>query len=323
MRNARTLATQRCGTEAILDAGSRCCGEGGLLAAPVDVEVLVIPKQWHCPDGCSFSPVYDGRIGQCGVCGLGRTLNAGAAAEAQDYLNATSEQREFKRNYFRRLHARALRDLAPGRVLDIGCSDGLLLDVLSEAGWQTLGIDAYRDTPPRADVLSGNFLQNAISGRFDLITAVHSFEHLDDPVATLERCASLLHPGGRLFIVVPNFAGWWSRAAGPRWPWLNPADHRFHYTEGAMRRLLEQNGFVLLSVRTWSRFTPSIAQMYLSERGFFEGVWCRWRLLRSAAFRISAAVRRPANVLCDVLGRGAELQVLAVRAASVVEERSR
>jgi len=40
--------------------------------------------------------------------------------------------------------------------------------------------------------------------RYDNIFLIQVLEHLDDPVAILQRCVSWLNPGGRILVTVPN-----------------------------------------------------------------------------------------------------------------------
>lgn len=264
----------------------------------------------RCPDECLFVSCYP-EITRCEVCGLGKTVASGKPAQAQDYRNLTAEGRATKTRYFRALHRRFLKTLPPGALLDVGCSDGLMLDVMAMLGWRVLGTDAFDNPDARPDIVMGDFLHADLSGPFDLITLIHSFEHMADPTATLDRCAQLLRPGGHLFIAVPNFSSEWSKATGVNWPWLNVNDHRFHYTAETLNRLLPQHGFKVLLLKTYSGFAPSIPQVYLSEQRVFEHLLLRWRPLRSMVFRLSAMMRIPGGLLADILDCGAEIQILA------------
>ena len=43
-----------------------------------------------------------------------------------------------------------------------------------------------------------------IADKVDAIFLIHTLEHVDDPVGLLKRCRGWLHPGGKLFVAVPN-----------------------------------------------------------------------------------------------------------------------
>lgn len=140
---------------------------------------------------------------------------------------------------------------------------------------------------------------------------IHSFEHMDDRRATLFKCRSLVKQAGRLLIVVPNFGGWWSRAMGGDWQWLNVDDHPYHYTREALTRLLDQTGLRILACRTTSMFAPSLPEVILSANKVFDWFGIRWRPARSALYRLSRLAGVLCNPIADFAGEGAELQVLA------------
>jgi SAM-dependent methyltransferase len=50
----------------------------------------------------------------------------------------------------------------------------------------------------------GDFLDAPLEGRFDVITCNDVIEHVLAPRTAIERMASLLNPGGALFMMVPN-----------------------------------------------------------------------------------------------------------------------
>lgn len=246
-------------------------------------------------------------VAVCQVCGLGRSSETVAAPQQRDYLGSDREGIKTARPLH--LYRAFIRGRQPGSLLDIGCSDGALLDIAAAEGWRVLGID------PQAQgsrcVVRAEFPECHIAGRFDFVTLIHSFEHMDNPCATLRKCRAVIAPGGRLLIVVPNFGGWWSRIMGRNWQWLNVGDHRYHFTRHAMVRLLDQAGFRIEVCRTCSTFAPSLPEMALTVKRVFDWPWVRWRPVRSALYRFSRCAGAACNPLADLVGQGAELQVLA------------
>src|SRR5882724_11743220 len=100
---------------------------------------------------------------------------------------------------------------------------------------------------------------------FDNITLFHVLEHVPDPVKLVQRCNTLLRPGGVLTIAVPNDVLAWTSAFkkfGKKLG-LRPFEkfspvlgiskagsskeiHLSHFTPSVLRRLLEQAGFAIL-----------------------------------------------------------------------------
>jgi SAM-dependent methyltransferase len=78
----------------------------------------------------------------------------------------------------------------------------------------------------------------------DAVVLWHVLEHMDDPLATLERLGSWLRPGGTLLVGVPNAASAQARIAGPGWLHFDAPRHRVHLTPDGLTRLLARAGMV-------------------------------------------------------------------------------
>jgi SAM-dependent methyltransferase len=96
---------------------------------------------------------------------------------------------------------------AAPRILDYGCGVGHLLACARERGWDAFGYDvsAAAVAACRGRKLAAtDQIDEVRSRRFDVVTMSHVFEHVTDPGAVLDVCASVLEPGGAVFIEVPN-----------------------------------------------------------------------------------------------------------------------
>ncbi|PIQ23293.1 class I SAM-dependent methyltransferase [bacterium (Candidatus Blackallbacteria) CG17_big_fil_post_rev_8_21_14_2_50_48_46] len=102
--------------------------------------------------------------------------------------------------------------LKPGKALEMGCMHGEFTSLLAalypdltvvEAAAQF--IEATRQRVGKAVVFKQSLFETFESEeRYDAIFLLHVLEHLDHPVAVLEKAKSLLSPTGRLFLIVPN-----------------------------------------------------------------------------------------------------------------------
>jgi ubiquinone/menaquinone biosynthesis C-methylase UbiE len=100
-----------------------------------------------------------------------------------------------------------------GRVLDIGCGDGLLLQRLAPFAQQVVGIDPDTKTIARAQtrlaatsnvlLINGDFLAMPVPSqeeRYSTVICVATLHHMDLRTALL-KMSQVLAPGGRLLII--------------------------------------------------------------------------------------------------------------------------
>ena len=112
--------------------------------------------------------------------------------------------------------------LRDANVLDVGCGGGLLSEALARAGAQVTAIDLApnllkvarlhglelaQDEPGiKIDYreMAAEALAEDMPGMFDAITCMEMLEHVPEPGSVIQACATLLKPGGRLFLSTLN-----------------------------------------------------------------------------------------------------------------------
>lgn len=107
--------------------------------------------------------------------------------------------------------------LQDAAVLDVGCGAGLLSEALAQSGARVTAIDLAPDLVRVAKLhrlesgvevdyrlQSAEALAAQMPGAFDAVTCMEMLEHVPDPGAILAACATLLKPGGRLFVSTLN-----------------------------------------------------------------------------------------------------------------------
>ncbi len=126
-----------------------------------------------------------------------------------EYFDGVREPRRIRGDFGER--NRALRNVLvlmnsnvkrPNRCLDVGCSQGHFLARIRDwsFGVETVGYDLYNDPDAIRDVITG---KSEVTGEFDLITCIHTLEHIHDPMAELEWMNSLLADDGILMLELP------------------------------------------------------------------------------------------------------------------------
>lgn len=95
------------------------------------------------------------------------------------------------------------------RVLDVGCGDAALFDVLPE-DVTYLGIDPELEVAPRSArmrLVRGSFPDDVPRGEaFDVVTVLAAFEHVPDDAQQvfIRACHGLLVEGGALVLTIPH-----------------------------------------------------------------------------------------------------------------------
>ena len=111
-----------------------------------------------------------------------------------------------------------LAPLAGQRVLDIGCGGGILSDSMARKGADVTGIDLSTKALRVAQLhaleagtkgvsyreISAEALAQEEPAGFDVVTCMEMLEHVPDPASVVRACATLVKPGGWVFMSTIN-----------------------------------------------------------------------------------------------------------------------
>lgn len=113
-------------------------------------------------------------------------------------------------------HSQIVKQCGEGRglrLLDVGCARGHLSAVLASQGWRVTGIeydaaDAAVARDKGIDVIVGTAedAMGTMNEKFDVIVFADVLEHFVHPEDVLSQARTLLAPGGRVMISIPNVA---------------------------------------------------------------------------------------------------------------------
>ena len=137
------------------------------------------------------------------------------------------------------------------RILDVGCGSGSLLYSLKELGFsRLLGIDPYNDKA--IQYKNGLEIQkkevHEVEGKWDVVMLHHTFEHIDNPLETLQLIANLLTPNGRCIIRIPIVPSYVWEHYGVNWVQLDAPRHLFLHSVKSMNILTGQCGLKMQNV---------------------------------------------------------------------------
>lgn len=107
--------------------------------------------------------------------------------------------------------------LAGKKVLDIGCGGGILSESMAIKGAMVTGIDLSEkalgvaklhlyESGVQVDyrLQSAEALAQEAPSSFEVVTCLEMLEHVPDPASTVLACATLVKPGGQVFLSTLN-----------------------------------------------------------------------------------------------------------------------
>jgi len=155
---------------------------------------------------------------------------------------------------------RWLAQLPPARILDLGCSSGLLSERMRALGHTVTGVDILElptvgdrvDGFVRGDLDKGLPADLDAEGPFDVVLAADVLEHVRAPELVLDQSRDLLAPHGTLVASVPNFGHWYARGRTALGLFdydqrgIFDNGHVRFFTRGGFLRRLRAAGFVIV-----------------------------------------------------------------------------
>lgn len=148
-----------------------------------------------------------------------------------------------------------------GRLLDVGCGSGELLEALRADGWQVSGVEPSARSAEIARSRRGLDVQTAAfdhaelaDGSFEAVVFAAALEHFHDPLSALTRARRLLAPGGLVAVLfLPRIDAPQARLFGARWIGLDLPRHLYHFTPGAFVQAARRAGLRVTASEPYSR----------------------------------------------------------------------
>lgn len=145
-----------------------------------------------------------------------------------------------------------------GDILDVGSGRGYFLDEARKLGWNTFGVDASELVTDYAkNILHLNIFHNDIfsfhsTRTFDLVTLNQVIEHFVNPKELIIKCSKNLNGGGLLYIATPNIESISAKVLKENFDHFIPPEHLGYFSQYTLKRLLEELGFKVIYVGSWS-----------------------------------------------------------------------
>jgi 2-polyprenyl-3-methyl-5-hydroxy-6-metoxy-1,4-benzoquinol methylase len=160
-----------------------------------------------------------------------------------------------------------------GRVVDVGCSLGLFLDLARARGWDGIGLElapralAHARDSYGLEVLDKPLADAAFEAEsFDVVTLLSVLEHASRPLDLLLECARVLRPGGALYVIVPNVESLACRVLHARARTFDGRNHLVYFSPTTLGDALARAGLDVVSTTTRiSSLEPVLAYLAYGE----------------------------------------------------------
>ncbi|MCM8772855.1 MAG: methyltransferase domain-containing protein [Candidatus Omnitrophica bacterium] len=172
-----------------------------------------------------------------------------------------------RKKYFKKI-LKKIKKLIPskGKILDVGCGIGILLDLASEIGYEVYGQDisdfAIEFCSQKGfKVFKGNLSNLNFEIKFDIITMMDVIAHIKEPVNYLQKCKKLLEKDGILIIKTPLHSNYLFFIAKlfsftkKSKSILHLPVQIYHFDKNSISKLAYFSGFKILKILTIKEFT--------------------------------------------------------------------
>ena len=205
------------------------------------------------------------RVVSCRQCGLSSLHPCPDIKGILDSYVSMQDEKYVKEEPGRRAaDRRILKHLAKykrgGRLLDIGCATGFLLDEAGKQGWEVYGVEfsAWAVKYAREKLHLSHVVQGTLKdadfpkGFFDAVVMTDVIEHLVDPRSTLDEIRQVLRPNGIFCCTTPDIDSTISKMLKAKW-WGIKRAHLFYFNKKTLREMLEAAGFFPIKMDSHAR----------------------------------------------------------------------
>lgn len=155
----------------------------------------------------------------------------------------------------------AEQSLTGGRLLEVGCGYGYLLEEAAPFFTERWGCDFSKNAVQKArqvadKVIHGGLEQIPENESFDFIVSTHVLEHVYDPVGFLKDLTQHLKPNGRLLTAVPHAGNAWLKFLGRRWPSFKVPEHIWHFDTKSLFQIHQRATLQVVSTVPYPQAFP-------------------------------------------------------------------
>jgi len=166
----------------------------------------------------------------------------------EGYGDYSEQEKSLRPTFLRLMQLLEQKKMTGGRLLEVGCGYGYLLDEASSYFDFRMGTDFSLAAVDKASAYANEIVHGGIdavddSQVFDCIVAMEVIEHIYDPVDFVEALFSHLKPGGWLILATPDMGSRWRSVMQSKWPSFKLPEHVTYYDSDTLGLLYDRCGF--------------------------------------------------------------------------------
>jgi len=171
-------------------------------------------------------------------------------------------------------HEMRQRCLKPSLIIDVGCGYGIFLEELARVfpAARVMGVEPGEELAAEAarrgvNVFRGNASQarDPLTGQAQAVTCFEVLEHLAEPLDLLKDMATMLGPGGVLWLTTLGSDGFDIRILWEKHPNIYPPCHINIPSLAGLRHLLKRAGLGKTAIETPGRLDVQIVRQAMAQ----------------------------------------------------------
>ncbi len=175
-----------------------------------------------------------------------------------------------------------------GKILDIGCGTGELLNFFQQRNWECEGIEPnimakeFAKTKYHLNVNDESHIRKIQNKSFDIISMWHVLEHVPNINKRMEEVHRLLKNNGYLIIAIPNLTSWDAGFYKTYWAGYDVPRHLYHFTPEAFQLFANKHNLQIIDIlplKLDSYYVSFLSEKYLKNN--FQPIRAFWNGLRS------------------------------------------
>jgi 2-polyprenyl-3-methyl-5-hydroxy-6-metoxy-1,4-benzoquinol methylase len=263
-------------------------------------------KEFLCKAALIMGAEHD--VVECASCSAIYFEPMPTLAELEQFYSASYYDFERHRNEGRGMAfaKKYLRDLKPGKFLDVGCANGFFINgIRQNTDWEVYGVDfgsaavRFAREELKLNVFPGDLTETDFADAyFDFVHINNVLEHVLDPLAVLKECRRIIKSDGTMYLSVPNglvdsrdlIRYYKTENRTPR----SKNGHIFFLQAETVRRVLAEAGFKIIRSHTYGIRRGMRSLGWLPQKGNWKAPYVlKEKSAASDTFTVNEKKKKP------------------------------